>query len=157
MDSKQPGTKRLAALASIMNASQKRMKLMARIMAETLVAPAMRVACSKTRQTTAWRIFRFACAITMCGYDPQEWRDGCDMTINVGLGTGDKEQQHAMLMQIVQTQAQAAQAGALDKLVSMQHLQTPRRESLRTPGLRMWTNSGLTHKQPPQQTAAASA
>jgi hypothetical protein len=37
-------------------------------------------------------------------YDPQEWRDGYDMSINVGIGTGDKMAQAAYLQQIAQAQ-----------------------------------------------------
>ena len=85
-------------------------------------------------------------------YDPQEWRDGCDMTINVGLGTGDKEQQHAMLMQIAQTQAQAVQAGALDKLVSMQNIYNTQARIIENAGFKdadeFWLDPS---KQPPQQ------
>jgi hypothetical protein len=38
-------------------------------------------------------------------YDPNTWRDQYDMTINVGLGTGDKQQQVAFFMQLAQLQA----------------------------------------------------
>ena len=125
----------------IMNASQKRMKLMARIMAETLVAPAMR-GVFKTLTDYCMRILSFRLRNNYVQYDPQEWRDGYDMTINVGLGTGDKEQQHAMLMQI-ETQAQCRQVRSTS-WCRCRTSTTPRRESLRTPGLRMRTNSGLT-------------
>jgi hypothetical protein len=42
--------------------------------------------------------------------DPSEWRDSYDMTVNVGLGTGDKEQQGAMLQMILQNQMGLAQS-----------------------------------------------
>ena len=135
----------------IMNASQKRMKLMARIMAEALVAPTMR-GVFKTLTDYCMEKLSFRLRNNYVQYDPQEWRDGYDMTINVGLGTGDKEQQHAMLMQIAQTQAQAVQAGALDKLVSMQHIYNTQARIIENAGFKdadeFWLDPS---KQPPQQ------
>jgi hypothetical protein len=43
-------------------------------------------------------------------YDPQEWRDSYDMTINVGLGTGDKDMQLRHLSAIFQSQMALAQS-----------------------------------------------
>jgi len=135
----------------IMNASQKRMKLMARIMAEALVAPTMR-GVFKTLTDYCMEKLSFRLRNNYVQYDPQEWRDGYDMTINVGLGTGDKEQQHAMLMQIAQTQAQAVQAGALDKLVSMQNIYNTQARIIENAGFKdadeFWLDPS---KQPPQQ------
>lgn len=135
----------------IMNASQKRMKLMARIMAEALVAPTMR-GVFKTMTDYCMEKLSFRLRNNYVQYDPQEWRDGYDMTINVGLGTGDKEQQHAMLMQIAQTQAQAVQAGALDKLVSMQNIYNTQARIIENAGFKdadeFWLDPS---KQPPQQ------
>ena len=51
-------------------------------------------------------------------YDPQEWRDQYDMTIHVGLGTGDKMAQAASLMQIMQLQQQGMALG----MVQPKHL-----------------------------------
>ena len=135
----------------IMNASQKRMKLMARIMAESLVAPTMR-GIFKTLTDYCIEKLSFRLRNNYVQYDPQEWRDGYDMTINVGLGTGDKEQQHAMLMQIAQTQAQAVQAGALDKLVSLQNIYNTQARIIENAGFKdadeFWLDPS---KQPPQQ------
>ena len=43
-------------------------------------------------------------------YDPNEWRDQYDMTVNVGLGTGDKQQQLAVFGNLLQTQMSLAQS-----------------------------------------------
>lgn len=135
----------------IMNASQKRGKLMARIMAEALVAPAMR-GIFKTLTDYCIEKLSFRLRNTYVQYDPQEWRDGYDMTINVGLGTGDKETQHAMLMQISQAQAAAIQAGALDKLVSLQNVYNTQARIIENAGFKnadeFWLDPS---KQPPQQ------
>ncbi|MFM6995566.1 MAG: hypothetical protein ACKOXL_00595, partial [Limnohabitans sp.] len=43
-------------------------------------------------------------------YDPNEWRDQYDMTTNVGLGTGDKQQQIAFFQNLMQMQMGLAQS-----------------------------------------------
>ena len=87
----------------IMDASQKRMKLMARIMAEALVAPMFR-GIFKTLTDYCMEKLSFRLSNEFVQYDPQEWRDGYDMSINVGIGTGDKMAQAAYLQQIAQAQ-----------------------------------------------------
>jgi hypothetical protein len=87
----------------IMDASQKRMKLMARIMAEALVAPMFK-GIFKTLTDYGMEKLSFRLNGQFVQYDPQEWRDGYDMSINVGIGTGDKMQQAAYLQQISQVQ-----------------------------------------------------
>jgi hypothetical protein len=81
------------------NRSQKRLKLMARIMAECLVAPTMR-GIFKTLTDYCMEPLSFKLNGTFVAYDPQEWRDQYNMTVNVGIGTGDQMQQGAMLMQM---------------------------------------------------------
>ncbi len=44
-------------------------------------------------------------------YDPREWTNQFDMTINVGLGTGNKDQQVQHLMALKQAQAEGLQVG----------------------------------------------
>lgn len=101
----------------IMNASQKRMKLMARIMAECLVAPMFR-GIFKTLTDYCMEKLSFRLNGSYVQYDPQEWRDGYDMLINVGLGTGDKEQNFAYLTQIAAAQKMMIEGGGLGTLVT---------------------------------------
>lgn len=53
--------------------------------------------------------------VKLCGtwapVSPREWRNGFDTTINVGLGTGSKDQQVAHLVMMGQQQAQGLQIG----------------------------------------------
>ena len=53
--------------------------------------------------------------VRLCGQwtpiNPREWRNGFDITVNVGLGTGSKDQMVAHLTQMLQIQAQALQIG----------------------------------------------
>lgn len=101
----------------IMNASQKRMKLMARIAAECLVAPMFR-GIFKTLTDNCMDKLAYRLNGRFVEYDPQEWRDQYDMTVNVGIGTGDVQQQSAFLMQIAQAQAAVAASPMAKKLLS---------------------------------------
>ena len=89
--------------ARIMNASQMRVKLIARIMAECLVKPIfkgiLKLLTDGDMQKVAYRLRNDFVEI-----DPQEWRDGYDMTVNVGLGTGDKIEQLQHLTAIFNNQ-----------------------------------------------------
>lgn len=101
----------------IMNASQKRMKLMARIAAECLVAPMFR-GIFKTLSDNGMEQLSYRLNGKYVQYDPQAWRDQYDMTINVGIGTGDVQQQSQFLMQIAQSQAAVAGSPYAKQLLS---------------------------------------
>lgn len=105
----------------IMNASQKRMKLMARIAAECLVAPMFR-GIFKTLNDYCMEKLAFRLRNEYVAYDPQEWRDGYDMVINVGLGTGDKEQNFMYLTQIAMAQEKMVAGGGLGSMVTPKNI-----------------------------------
>ncbi|WP_288081927.1 hypothetical protein [Pseudomonas sp.] len=105
----------------IMNASQKRMKLMARIAAECMVAPMFR-GIFKTLSDYGMQAISYRLNGKFVQYDPQEWRDQYDMTINVGIGTGDVQQQSQFLMQIAQAQAAVAGSPYAKQLLSPKHV-----------------------------------
>lgn len=108
-------------IQQIMNASQKRMKLMARIMAEALVAPMFR-GIFKTLTDYCMEKVSFRLNGSFVQYDPQEWRDGYDMSINVGIGSGDKMQQMQMIGAIEAAQGVIVQGGGMGKLITPQNL-----------------------------------
>jgi hypothetical protein len=85
------------------NERQKRMKLMARIMAEALMKPVFR-GVLKTLTDYCMEKLSFRLNGNFVAYDPQEWRDGYDMSINVGIGTGDTMQQTQFLQGIASAQ-----------------------------------------------------
>lgn len=140
-------------LLAIMNASQKRMKLMARIMAEALVAPMFR-GIFKTLTDYSIDKLSFRLNGKFVQYDPQEWRDAYDMTINVGIGTGDKEQQTMMLTGIEAAQAAAVQGGGMGLLVTPRNLYNLQKRKVELAGFKdaneFWT-------QPPEQMPAPPA
>lgn len=94
----------------IMNASQKRIKLMARIIGECLLKPTFR-GVFKTLTDNNMDKLSFRLNNDYVEYDPQEWRDGYDMSINVGLGTGDKEQNMMGFQQIMMLQEKLLSGG----------------------------------------------
>ena len=85
------------------SASQQRVELIARIIAETLIKPIfqgiLKVLTDGEMQKLAFRL-----RDEFVEYDPNEWRDSYDMTINVGLGTGDTQLKAQQLGAIYQMQ-----------------------------------------------------
>ena len=71
------------------SASMQRIELMARIFAEILVKPIFRGILKLLTDGSMEKI-AFRLRNEFVEYDPNEWRDGYDMSINVGLGSGDK-------------------------------------------------------------------
>lgn len=93
-----------------MSAAMQRVELIARIVAETLMKPIfqgiLKVLTDGDMQKMAFRL-----RDEFVEYDPNEWRDQYDMTINVGLGTGDVQQKAAQLMMIAQLQEKGFAVG----------------------------------------------
>lgn len=90
-------------------AAKQRVKLIARIFAETLVKPifqgVLKLLTDGDMEPLAFRLRG-----EFVQYDPNEWRDQYDMTINVGLGTGDKSQQIGFFQNLLQLQMGLAQS-----------------------------------------------
>ena len=91
------------------NAAAARIELIARIFAETLVKPifsgVLKLLTDGEMEKVAFRLRN-----EFVEYDPNEWRDSYDTTINVGLGTGDRQQQAGFLQAIFQSQMGLAQS-----------------------------------------------
>jgi hypothetical protein len=102
--------KTASGISQIMTASQQRIELIARILAETLLKPIFQ---GVLKELTDGGIDKLSFRLRneFVQLDPNEWRDWYDMTINVGLGTGDKQQQAAHLQMILQNQMQLMQMG----------------------------------------------
>ncbi len=93
----------------VMNAAKMRVKLIARVFAEVLLKPTfqgiLKLLTDGEMEKIAFRLRN-----EFVQYDPNEWRDSYDMTCNVGLGTGDRDQQTMVLQAIAQTQNIIAQS-----------------------------------------------
>lgn len=113
--------KTASGINSIMTASQQRLELIARIMAETLVKPIFQ-GILKLLTDDGMQKLAFRLRDKFVEYDPNEWRDWYDMTVNVGLGTGNKDQQLMHLQRIAENQMLALQGGFDGVLVDPIHL-----------------------------------
>lgn len=102
--------KTASGVNAIMTASQQRIELIARVFAETLVKPIFQ-GILKLLTDGGMEKLAFRLNDKFVEFDPNTWRDWYDMTINVGLGTGNRQEQSAHLMQIAQNQVLAAQSG----------------------------------------------
>lgn len=98
-------------------AAMQRVELIARIVAEVLVKPIFQ-GILKVLTDGGMEKLCFRLRDKFVAYDPNEWRDWYDMTVNVGLGTGDRQAQAAQLMGIWQMQ----QAGMQFGLATPKHL-----------------------------------
>lgn len=85
------------------NALAARQKLTARIFAEVLLKPMFRGILKLLTDGEMEKI-AFKLRDKFVEFNPNEWRDSYDMTVHVGLGTGDREVQGALLQNIFQQQ-----------------------------------------------------
>ncbi len=99
------------------SASMQRIELIARIAAETLLKPIF-LGILKLLTDGDMEKLAFRMRDEFVEYDPNEWRDQYDMTINVGLGTGDAQQKATQLMAIMQLQKE----GMALNMVTPSHL-----------------------------------
>ncbi len=145
--------KTATGISMIMNASQKRQKLMARIVAEALVAPMFR-GIFKTLTDSGMQKISYRLNGKFVEYDPQEWRDQYDMSINVGIGTGDAMQQSAFLQQMAQAQALAMQSPLAGKIITPKNIYNLQARLVENAGFKnpeeFWTNPDNVPDQPPQ-------
>jgi hypothetical protein len=125
----------VATIANQMfNASQAKVKLIARIFAETgirdlfsLLHMTIRKHGSQpqtVRLRNAW-----------VEVDPRDWKNRDDMTVNVGLGTGGKTEQLAHLTTIIGMQKEAL-AGGMSNLVTVENLYNSAKEITKLVGLK---------------------
>jgi hypothetical protein len=113
------------AIAAMQNAAGSKMELIARIFAETGVKDLFRAILHLlTKYQDKPRVIRLRGKFIPM--DPREWDNEYDMTVNVGLGTGTRQEQMAMLGLVLQKQEQLiGQYGPANPLVSIgQYRQT---------------------------------
>jgi hypothetical protein len=119
------------AVAQVFSASQMRVKLIARIMAEGVrdIFALLHGTIRKHGQQQQTVRLRNA----WINVDPRDWKTRDDMTINVGLGSGGKAQQFAQTMAIANVQKELASAGKIN-LVSDRELYNTAAELTRIMG-----------------------
>jgi hypothetical protein len=94
----------------ILSAAQQRIELIARIFAETGVKELFYLVHRLTKQHSQ-RALAMQLRNKWVTVDPRQWKTRTDMTVSVGLGTGNKDQQLMHLMQIIQMQKEGLQIG----------------------------------------------
>lgn len=101
--------KTASGIAQLTSSAAQRVELIARVFAEgvkELFGVVHELTLKHARQTEIARLRGKWVPI-----DPRQWRRRADMTLSVGLGTGNKEQLAAGLMQILMAQKEAIQLG----------------------------------------------
>lgn len=102
--------KTATGIQQVMNASQQRLELVARTFAETGIKDLFKLVHRLVRTTyTKPDIVRLR--NKWVDVDPREWKNRSDLTISVGLGAGNKDQQLVHLNTILQMQKEAIQVG----------------------------------------------
>ena len=94
------------AVLDAQNSARAKMKLIARIFAETGIREMFWLLHMTIRQNAS-KAETVKLRGNWIDVDPQEWRQRDDMTINVGLGTGSKDQEIAVLSRILEIQVNA--------------------------------------------------
>lgn len=107
------------AVAAVMQQSAGKLELIARIFAETgmksLFKGILHLLCSYQNKKKTIKI-----AGKWVDFDPREWNNMYDVSINVGLGNGNRQEQIAMLQMILAKQEQLIQTyGVNNPLVSV--------------------------------------
>ncbi|MDO9313386.1 MAG: hypothetical protein Q7T97_02435 [Burkholderiaceae bacterium] len=147
-------SKTATEVSKVKSEQQKRQKLMGRICAEALVAPMFR-GIFKTLSDYCMDKLTFRLNGKPVSYDPQEWRDQYDLTINVGIGNGDDMQQGLMLQQIAGAQMAIMQTPMAGRLVTEANIYEAQAAIAEKAGFknagRFWSDpKNLPPPQPPQ-------
>jgi hypothetical protein len=136
------------------NAMAARVDLIARIFAELLLKPVFKGVLKLLTDGEMEKI-AFRLRGEFVEYDPNEWRDSYDMTINVGLGTGDKDQQSMLLQAIHAAQGQVAASPIGPLLLKPKNIYHTLAKQVENAGFKnigdFWQDPGDAPFPPPQQ------
>lgn len=125
--------------------AKQRIKLVARIFGEILMKPTF-LGILKLLTDGEMEKIAFRLRGEFVELDPNGWHDQYDMTVNVGLGTGDAEQQLAMLQAVAGAQAQAAASPLGAMLITPKQLYNTQAQMIEAAGFKnvgdFWTDPG---------------
>ena len=125
----------VATIANQMfNAAQAKVKLIARIFAETGIRDLFSLLHMTIRKNGS-QAQTVRLRNQWVRVDPRDWRSRSDMTINVGLGTGSKSEQLAHMMTILGLQKEAL-AGGFTNLVDAEKIYNAAKEVTKLVGLK---------------------
>jgi hypothetical protein len=129
--------KTASGITQIMSASQMRIRLIARLLAETLFKDTMLAVHGLIqRHDRVKRTLKLR--NKWVEVDPAEWRERSNMTVTVGLGTGSREASLATLREILGMQMKAIemQRGVQGPLIKLQHVHHTFKKLIETAGYR---------------------
>lgn len=139
----------------ITNRADMRIDMIARILAETFVKPLfMLIDHCVTKYQNKARVIRIN--QKWVSIDPRQWESNFDMTVNVGLGTGNKDQQlmHLQTILAIQTQAIQMQGGVNGPLVKLPNIYQTVKKITENAGFKspeqFWTDPNEAAMQPQQ-------
>lgn len=143
--------KTATGISQIMGAAQQRLELIARTFAETGVKQLFlgihRLILQHGKKEEIVRLRGKWVAV-----DPRQWRTRTDMTVSVGLGTGNKTEQLSHIMSILQVQQQAIAIG----IATPENIYNACMELTRNAGFKdadkYWTDPAQQQPQPPKPT-----
>lgn len=141
--------KTASGISQIMSAAQERMLLIARCFAETGVKDLfISVHGMLRRHSSQAQTVRLRNQwVTV---SPRDWADRYDMTVSVGLGTGNKMEQTQQLMMILNAQKEAIQIGATDpEKIYNALVELTKNAGFKNPD-KFWTNPAQQQPKPPQ-------
>lgn len=125
--------------------AKQRIKLVARIFGEILLKPTY-LGILKLLTDGEMERISFRLRDEFVEMDPNEWHDQYDMTVNVGLGTGDAEQQLGMLQAVANAQAMAAQSPLGAMMLKPKHLYNTQAKMIEAAGFKnvgdFWNDPG---------------
>lgn len=115
--------KTATGVQQIMSASQQRQELIARTFAETFMKRLMRLIYRAIKRAATGPVSYFD-GQDFAECDPTQWPDDMHLQVNVGLGTGNKQQQAQDLMMIgaMQEKLVQAQGGTEGPAVNLKHI-----------------------------------
>lgn len=125
----------VATIANQMfNASQAKIKLIARIFAETGIRDLFSLLHGVIRRNGS-QAQTVRLRNQWVNIDPRDWKERNDLTINVGLGTGSKSEQLAHMTTVIALQKEAL-AGGLAHMVTVDNLYNSAKEVVKLVGLK---------------------
>jgi hypothetical protein len=140
------------AVMDAQSAARAKTKLIARIFAETGVKEMFWLLHATIRQNAS-QAETVKLRNQWTKVDPQEWRQRDDLTINVGLGTGSKDQEIMVLREIMQIQGNAIQTPKM-KLANPTNVYNTLKQLVRKAGLNSiepyFTDPAQTPEPPPE-------
>jgi hypothetical protein len=137
------------AVAAVMQQSAGKLELMARVFAETGVKSLFRgilhLLCAYQNKKKTIRI-----SGKWIDFDPREWNNLYDVSINVGLGNGNRQEQIAMLQMILSKQEQIIQQyGMSNPLVDLKQYRETLDKLIQMAGFK--DTSSFMHEITPEQ------